>query len=196
MGLSPESFRSQILVAKQRIQKLRTEERKIKEEISDLRSLIRANINFLPEPERTAQSYLLDLFQQPSNIGEAVRATLMVASFIVQEGIKATDIKTTAEYLFGFDFSEYTNPAASIGTVLRRLREAGQVTYDEQKETYLYKEPIHDIFNPELLEKIAKQAVSEVQNQLGQEKMNELLFKLGEEEGKKIVAAHTKSKDE
>jgi hypothetical protein len=196
MGLSPESFRTQITGAKQRIQKLRGEERKIKEEISDLRALIRANIAFLPEPERTSQTFLFDLFQQPSNIGEAVRATLMISTFLNPEGIKATDVKTAAEYMFGFDFSEYTNPAASIATVLRRLRESGAVSYNEEKETYLFKESFPEIMNPDLLQKVANQAMAEMRNQIGKEKMDELLGKLGHEESQRIIAVHSKSKDE
>lgn len=195
MGLPPELFRSQIATAKQRIQKLRSEERKIRDEIVDLRNLIRANINFLPDPERTAQMYLLDLFQQPSNIGEVVRATLAISTFIASEGIKLADIKGVAEYMFGFDFAEYTNPAASIATTLRRMRDAGQVTYDEAKETYKYEgAEFLDIMNPELMERIAKQAVAEVRAQIGDAKMTEIFQKLGQSEAAKYAGQTKKSK--
>lgn len=109
----------------------------VDEKIADYRDLIRANANFLPDDERRTELLLLEVFKRPANITEAVKITIMLAD-ARKERLTPTQIKDEAEKR-GFNFSTYTNPLASIHTILRRmLKESNppEVDYDEAAGTY------------------------------------------------------------
>jgi hypothetical protein len=162
MTLPPDTFRAQIIEAKRRLQQLLGEQGKINQEIEDLRNLIRANANFLPEGEREREMYFLEFLRHPANITEAVRLAIFIAS-INHEKITPTEIKTTAE-MIGFDFSEYSNPMASVHTILKRMREADppQVDYEEGSGGYWFGNLPDDLVNPALIEEIFSKAIDEV----------------------------------
>lgn len=130
------------------------------QKISDCRELIRANANFLPDVERNAELLLLEVFKRPTNITEAVRLALALA-MARQQGLTPTQIKEHIEAR-GFSLSEYTNPLASIHTILRRMKEADppEVEYDEQNDTYkavnypTSSELIGDGFNKKLFQNV------------------------------------------
>ena len=134
MGLPPDLFRAQITEAKKRLGQLVREQQKINEESADLRELIRANANFLPDIEREAELVILEFLKTPANITEAVRLAIFLTSVFEQ---KATplDLKILAESL-GFDFSQYSNPMASVHTILKRMRDASVIFSDENSGTY------------------------------------------------------------
>jgi hypothetical protein len=197
MSLPPDKFRSQINEARKRLQQLTREQRKINEEIGDLRELIRANANFLPEAEREQELYFLELFKYPTNITEAVRYALCMATLI---GHKPTpvEIKSASE-VFGFDFSEYSNPMASIHTVLKRMRDANppEVNFDETTGTY-WTEGLHqDIINPELLKSILDETYTEVITAMGGDaaKVATIAQRKTVEKMTKLAAKVTRQKD-
>ncbi len=137
-----DSFRKQIAEAQTSIQKLYTFRKVIDGKIADLRNLVRANANFLPDKEREAELLVLEMLRIPENITEAVRIAVFLAC-AHKEGVTPIEIKEEAEQR-GFDFSEYSNPMASIHTILKRMKDADppEVKYDEQNGTYTYCEDI------------------------------------------------------
>lgn len=134
--LSPEVFRKQIAEAKNRITKIDEEVRERTQEKQELRDLIRASVNFLPEGERTWELVMLDMLKPPENIAEAVRLNLYLA-WCAELPLTPVHIREFAE-AGGFDFSAYSNPMASIHSILKRMREANppEVEYDESAGTY------------------------------------------------------------
>jgi hypothetical protein len=162
MSLAIESFRSQIAEAKKRLAQLVREQRKINEEISDLRELIRANANFLSDEDRAFELLTLEFLKFPANITEAVRLTIFLAS-IQKRKLTPTEIRGFAEGI-GFDFSEYSNPMASIHSILKRMKEASEAQYDEATEGYYFENPkaYGDVLNPELIAEIFKDAMNEI----------------------------------
>jgi len=138
MDLSqPQPFRKQIAEAQSSLCKLWTIRRVVDQKIDDLRDLIRANANFLPEPERAAELLSLEMLKIPTTIAEAIKIALFVA-YTRKERLTANQLKEHAEER-GFDFSGYTNPMASVHTILKRMREATppEVEYDDATNTYL-----------------------------------------------------------
>jgi hypothetical protein len=133
-------FRSQLREAKKRLVLRVREQQKIAQEISDLRELIRANANFLPDQERETELMILELFKVPTNVTEAVRLSIFIAS---AQGKRMTpmEVKALTESL-GFDFSEYSNPMASIHTILKRMKESDPpaIDYDADTDTYWFGE--------------------------------------------------------
>jgi len=80
MDLSkPEPFRKQIAEAQSTLQTLYALRRKVDERVADIRELIRANANFLPDLERTAELMALEIFKVPTTIAEAIKLALFVA---------------------------------------------------------------------------------------------------------------------
>lgn len=137
MDSSLDKYRKQISEAWADLYFYRSARQKIEQRIQDLRDLIRANANFLPDSERLVELMLLDVLKLPANIGEAVRTALLLAAF-KRERLTPAQIKELAEDR-GFNFSEYTNPLASVTTTLRRMRESHppEVQFDETDGTYL-----------------------------------------------------------
>jgi hypothetical protein len=130
------AFRKQIADAQAAIQKLYGLRRVLDDKIGDLRDLIRANANFLSDDERAAEMLSLEMLRVPTTIAEAVKIALFLAS-ARKERLTPVQIKESAEQR-GFDFSGYTNPMASIHTILKRMREADppEVNLDEATGTY------------------------------------------------------------
>jgi hypothetical protein len=149
MDSSPDKYRNQIKEAWSELYSLESAQRKIAKRIEDVRALIRATANFLPKDERFGEQAVLDIFQRPTNIAEAVKVTLAVARFRKNPvPLTPTQIREHAEHR-GFSFAGYTNPMASIHTILRRMKEADppEVDYDEDAGTYLLKNAT-DLMSP------------------------------------------------
>jgi len=135
------SFRKQIAEAQTSIQKLYGLRRELDLKIADMKELVRANANFLPDEERASELLALEILKVPENIAEAVKITLFLAQ-ARNQGLTPVQIKEQAQER-GFDFSDYTNPMASIHSILKRMKEAQppQVNFDEGTGTYTYTRP-------------------------------------------------------
>jgi hypothetical protein len=161
MAIDPNKVRSQISDAKKRLQHLLRAQQEANQEIQDLRELVRANANFLPEDERLREMAILDFLKQPTNIAEAVRLAVFFATILSQK-ITPLEIRAAAES-FGFDFTEYSNPMASIHTILKRMREADppQVDYDEEVGGYWFGDisVAHDVIDIKLFEEIFQETM-------------------------------------
>jgi len=134
MDLPIDSFRKQITEAKKRLQQLEAQKSRIEREAEDLRDLIRANANFLPPEDRQIELILVSILRMPINITQAVQLVLLFAS-TEKRKLAPTEIREAAERR-GFDFSGYSNPMASIHTILKRMRESGTVGFDEATGSY------------------------------------------------------------
>jgi hypothetical protein len=156
MDLSqPEPFRKQIAEARRNIQTLWVVRNGVDRKIEDLRSLIRANANFLPDVERHLELMALELLKVPTNIAEAVKHVLFLAK-IRNERLTPVQIKETAESR-GFDFGSYTNPMASIHTIVKRMKDSdpAELDFEEKTGTYQYiKLPGAEVGNPEFFKEI------------------------------------------
>ncbi len=153
------AFRKQIAEAQASIQQLYGLQRALGSKISDLKELIRANANFLPDDEREAELLSLELLKVPENITEAVKITLFLAT-ARKEGLTPIQIREQAHER-GFDFSSYTNPMASIHTILKRMKEANppHVALDEKTGTYTYiKESPFEISDPSVYSRLSSLA--------------------------------------
>lgn len=133
-----DSFRKQIAEAQATIHKLYAFRKAADESIADLRDLIRANANFLPEAERYSELLSLEMLKLPETIAEAVKIALFVAKGR-KIGLTPVQLKEVAEER-GFDFSPYTNPMASVHSILKRMKEADppEVDFDESTGTYSF----------------------------------------------------------
>lgn len=153
----------------------------VNQRINDLRELIRATANLLPDAERGNELLLLDVFKHPSNITEAVKTVLFIAG-ARDERLTPTDIKARAEER-GFDFSEYTNPLASIHTILRRMKESTppEVDFSEADGTYLLIAGVGDLSH-EFLEKHQKELWIRMANRVADpEKIRQLIMEISPE---------------
>jgi hypothetical protein len=132
-----DSFRKQIAEAQAQLYIHWQLRKAVDTRMDDLRQLIRANANFLPDNERKAELLCLELMKIPANISEAVKAALFVAGARNQK-LTPPQIKELAEER-GFDFSGYSNPLASIHTILKRMKDVDppEVSYDESDGTYI-----------------------------------------------------------
>lgn len=137
MDTRHDKYRRQIADAWSDLTSYEQVQRHVESKVNDLRDLIRATANFLPDKERANELVLLDLVKHPSNITEAVRMVLFIARG-TNARLTPTEIKEKAEER-GFSLSEYTNPLASIHTILRRMKESDppEVELDESDGTYL-----------------------------------------------------------
>ena len=154
---SDNKYRQQILEAWGQLAALERFQRVFEAKISDTRELIRALANFLSDNERAIELLLLDVYKHPTNITEAVRVALYVAR-MKNERLTPVQIKELAEAR-GFDFAPYTNPMASIHSVLKRMRDSGtpEVTFNEDDSTYTLNDPLPTpAISPELLEEYNK----------------------------------------
>src|ERR1035438_6007069 len=136
MGEEPNKYRRQLNEAWADLQLFEHVQRRLESRIDDLRNLIRATANLLPDEERKHELLLLDFFKHPTNVTEAVRLALYLAK-LKGERLTPLQIRELAESR-GFNFSEYTNPMASIHTILRRMREADPPTVDLDDVTGTY----------------------------------------------------------
>jgi len=156
MAISIDEHRRQIFKCWSELRLYESLQRQTEERIQDLRELIRATANFLPDNERRIELMLLDMLKHPTNIAESVKVALFIG-LVNKERLTPTQIKEKAERR-GFSFTEYTNPLASIHTILRRMKDADppEVDFDEASSSYLLiMRP--SILAPEFTEKVKNQ---------------------------------------
>lgn len=80
----------------------------------------------------------LEMLKVPENITEAVKIALFVATS-QSKRLTPIQVKEQAEQR-GFDFSDYTNPMASIHSILKRMKDADppEASLDEDTGTWAY----------------------------------------------------------
>jgi hypothetical protein len=110
------------------LRKLRDERDKLNQKIEHTAELITANANLLPEAERAAQlQKLAEMVAEPPGFTDSVRNVFRNLSSQALTAKQVTDLLRGA----GFDLDSYTNPPASIHTILKRLAEREEVVVSE-----------------------------------------------------------------
>jgi hypothetical protein len=106
------------------LRKLLEQRDQLNRKIEHTAELISANANFLPEDERATQlQKLAETVAGPPGFTDSVRNVLRNVPSQALTAKKVRDLLRGA----GFDLSSYTNPLASIHTILKRLAERGEV---------------------------------------------------------------------
>jgi hypothetical protein len=183
MAEPPDKYRRQLNEAWSDLHQLEAIYRKVGARIDSTRQLIRATANMLPPIDRTFELQLLDIFKHPTNIAEAVRVVLYPAKY-KGERLTPVQIREAAESR-GFSFAEYSNPMASIHTILRRMKEAAppEVDFNEDDGSYLLADAAPPI-SPHLFEQVSAKAMQRLTatGEFDRDKleatMNELTFEL------------------
>lgn len=118
-------YRAAILLCSLRLRKLVANREKLTLEIDRVSDLITANANFLPAGERAAQLQKLEqLVADPPGFTDSVRNVLRTNPGDAATATAVRDLLAKA----GFNLSAYSNPLASIHTILKRLAKRGEVT--------------------------------------------------------------------
>jgi hypothetical protein len=118
-------YRITILLCSQRLHKLVAKREKLNAEIERISELLTANANFLPAEQKAEQLLQLEqLVADPPGFTDSVRQVLRANRWAEATPIAVRDMLAKA----GFNLSAYTNPLASIHTILKRLAERGEVT--------------------------------------------------------------------
>jgi len=106
------------------LHKLLDQRDKLNRKIEHTAELISANANFLPDGERAAQlQKLAEMVAGPPGFTDSIRNVLRNVPSQALTAKQVRDLLRGA----GFDLSSYTNPLASIHTILKRLAERGEV---------------------------------------------------------------------
>ena len=118
-------YRATIVLCSLRLRKLVANREKLNLEIQRISALIAANADFLPEEERAVRLQELEqLVADPPGFTDSVRNVLRANP---ERAATATDVRDLLAEA-GFNLSDYSNPLASIHTILKRLAERGEVT--------------------------------------------------------------------
>jgi hypothetical protein len=118
------------------LRKLLEQRDQLNRKIEHTAELISANANFLPEDERAAQlQRVAEMVAGPPGFTDSVRHVLHNIPSQALTAKKVRDLLRGA----GFDLSSYTNPLASIHTILKRLAERGEVVVGESNGEVHYR---------------------------------------------------------
>ena len=118
-------YRGTIFVCRVRLGKLVAKREKLNQEISRVSDLVVANANFLPEEEKADQLEQLEqLVAEPPGFTESVRNIMKANAIHPATALQVREMMAKD----GFDLRAYSNPLASIHTILKRLAERGEVT--------------------------------------------------------------------
>jgi hypothetical protein len=129
-------YRASILLCTLRLRKLVANREKLNLEIERISDLFTANANFLPESERTVQLQGLEqLVADPPGFTDSVRKVLRENPGHAATATAVRDMLAEA----GFNLSAYSNPLASIHTILKRLAERGELTTSIKNEQIHYR---------------------------------------------------------
>src|ERR1700722_11829420 len=91
-----DTFRKQIAEAQAKLYEFWQMRKVIDSKMDDLRQLVRAYVNFLPDHEREVELVCLEMMRVPTTITEAVKAVLFVAGSR-SERLTPVQIKERAE---------------------------------------------------------------------------------------------------
>ena len=139
-----KQYRTAVVLYTARLEKVVAERTKLNKEIERVADLIEANANFLPEEERAEKLQKLEkLVAGPPGFTDSVRNVLRSRPeyFVTAIGVRDWLAKE------GYNLSQYSNPLASIHTILRRLAKSKEV-FTEVKDGELYYRWKGDLSNP------------------------------------------------
>ena len=136
MSMDIKHHRKTITLYSLALRKLLDQRDKLNLKIEHTAELISANANFLPQDERAAQlQKLAEMVAGPPGFTDSVRHVLRNVPSQALTAKKVRDLLRGA----GFDLSSYTNPLASIHTILKRLAERGEVVVSESNGELQYR---------------------------------------------------------
>jgi hypothetical protein len=120
-----KKYRNSIRLHEFALRKLIEQRDKINLDIEKSVDYITANANFLPEDEREEElDKLAQLVAGPPGFTDSVRNALRNNPSYSANAVGVRDMLMKA----GFDMSGYSNPLASIHTILKRLAQRGEVS--------------------------------------------------------------------
>jgi hypothetical protein len=136
MSMDAKHYRKTVALYSVMLRKLLDERDKLNRKIEHTAELISANANFLPDGERAAQlQKLTEMVAGPPGFTDSVRNVLRNVPSQALTAKQVRDLLRGA----GFDLSSYTNPLASIHTILKRLAERGEVEVSESNGEVRYR---------------------------------------------------------
>ena len=116
-------YRRSIVLQHVQLRRLIAERDKTSLEIEKAAEYIRANANFLPEAERAEELQKLEqVIAGPPGFTDAVRSVLRSNPGYSATATRVRDMLINS----GFSLNSYSNPLASIHTILKRLAERGE----------------------------------------------------------------------
>ncbi len=119
-----QQYRTSIFLHTHQLKKVVAERDKLNSRIEQLADYIRASANFLPDTERAKEIEKLDrLVAGPPGFTDSVRNVLRNTPRCSATAIGVRNMLIES----GYDLSQYTNPLASIHTILKRLVKSGEV---------------------------------------------------------------------
>lgn len=150
--MTSESYRRAFTQAQQELAQTIAERDERNAKIVQLKQTIRILGELLDEdPDQIEQLINIDEGGKPSGITNTVRATMQFAKANnYPEALTVSDLKELMTGR-GFDFTGQANPLASLTTVLRRLRQNGEVeelTRSDGKRAYVWKANITRAYVP------------------------------------------------
>jgi hypothetical protein len=129
-------YRAAVLLCSLRLHKLLAKREKLNLEIERVSDLLTANANFLPEQEKAAQLQQLEqLVADPPGFTDSVRKVLRANPGLAATATAVRNMLANA----GFNLSAYSNPLASIHTILKRLAERGELTTTVKNQQTCYR---------------------------------------------------------
>jgi hypothetical protein len=144
--MNDSAYRQALKIAKAKLLKKVEERQKLNREIAQLKDVIIANASMLPDAERDAELQGLSEWAG-DHVGftDSIRNVLRKNSRYNFNAIGIRDLLQQS----GFDLDTYSNPLASIHTILRRLHERGEVVKRENTgETYYQWDSSKDVNDP------------------------------------------------
>jgi hypothetical protein len=136
MSMDVRQYRKTVTFYSLALRKLLDQRDQLNRKIEHTAELISANANFLPEDERAVQlQKLAEMVAEPPGFTDSVRNVLRNVPFQALTPKKVRDLLREA----GFDLSSYTNPLASIHTILKRLADRGEVVVSESDKEVHYR---------------------------------------------------------
>ena len=139
-----KQYRNAVVMYTARLGQVVAERSKLNREIERVTDLIEANANFLPEEERAERLQKMEqLVAGPPGFTDSVRNVLRSRSGDWATAIRVRDW-LNAE---GYNLSQYSNPLASIHTILRRLAKSDEV-FTEVKDGEINYRWKGDLTNP------------------------------------------------
>lgn len=115
------------------LERLTEAKREIDSDISKMVQIVAANIAVLPASERPDLGIKLEAAMPPSGLSDAALRVLSFTNHLTVADVRDALLES------GYDLSSQTNALASINTTLRRLAEAGKVTFMEINGRNVYK---------------------------------------------------------
>jgi hypothetical protein len=128
-------YRNAVVLHGYRLEKMIVERNKLNAEIERVADLIAANANFLPEAERAERLQKLEqMVAERPGFTDSVRNILRKNPSHWANAIAVRDLLIAD----GYNMSRYSNPLASIHTILKRLTKADEVEANVLKDGDVY----------------------------------------------------------